>query len=100
MKATLACLGALCLAGAAGSAAQAQVFFPYRPVAPDACGPGYYGVGVCGMVYGPNYCLHPPFPPFNGARPCFPKGGDGNGPYPTYPSHPFARGPRDFFMID
>src|SRR5207245_1571567 len=32
--------------------------------APDACGPGYYNAGPCGMVYGPNYCLYPCFPPW------------------------------------
>ena len=88
------------------------------PAAPDACGPGWYSCGPYGMVYGPNYYLRPPFPPFQGMIPgnCGPGGGPGgaggaggapwgNLPYPgqqqiqrNYPSHPYARGPRDFFM--
>jgi hypothetical protein len=39
------------------------------PVAPDACGPGWYVVNGCGMVYGPNYYLVPPCMPFNGLLP-------------------------------
>lgn len=34
--------------------------------APDACGPGWYGVGTDGVVYGPNYYLQPPWPPHSG----------------------------------
>lgn len=71
---------------------------PYRPAdyrcappAPDACRPGSFCTGPCGMVYGPNYNLTPPFPPFNGARPPMKHG---------VPTHPFARSPRDFFMLD
>lgn len=37
--------------------------------APDACGPGWYSIGGCGMVYGPNYYLVPPWMPFNGLLP-------------------------------
>ncbi|GIW80503.1 MAG: hypothetical protein KatS3mg105_2310 [Gemmatales bacterium] len=80
--------------------------YPFPPVspyqlpppirhAPDACGPGFYITNQCGMVYGPNYHILPPFPPYNGERPCW-KGCHG----PALPTHPFARGPRDFFMID
>ncbi len=39
------------------------------PVAPDACGPGWYNVGGCGMVYGPNHYVVPPCMPFNGLLP-------------------------------
>jgi hypothetical protein len=42
---------------------------PRRPPAPDMCGPGYYCDGPCGMIYGPNYCVRPCFPPFNGLLP-------------------------------
>jgi hypothetical protein len=116
---------------------------------PDACGPGWYNVGPCGMVYGPNYYVVPPCMPFNGllpgpgggalmqARQGIPpwmmQGAGGRGPGgiplpPTpvntpvppgtpqpplapgapvpdhrtytgvYPSHPYIRSPRDFFM--
>lgn len=83
-----------------------------RPPAPDACGPGFWCTGMCGMPYGPNYCLRPPFPPFNGvlpypssvlpnfpsARP--PQGGPGMQGSPLFPTHPYARGPRDYFMTE
>lgn len=68
--------------------------YGYQPrVAPDMCNPGFYSVNHCGAVYGPNYCVYPPFPPYNGERPC-PKGS------PAFMTHPFARGPRDYFMLD
>ena len=67
-------LVALLFAASAGSAnpwANPLTCKPY-PTAPDACGPGFYVVGPCGMVYGPNYCLYPGFPPYNGERPALP----------------------------
>jgi hypothetical protein len=111
----------------------------YTPLgyAPDACGPGFYTVCPNGIAFGPNYCVYPPFPPFNGILPPekaklldelqgrgiyqYGKGpgyspAPGYTPYgvplpnpgysppmpaqqpPAFPSHPFARGPRDFFM--
>jgi hypothetical protein len=128
MKATAACLAALLLAAGLATPAAAQVVY-YTPVfctpvppAPDACGPGFYQANCCGIVFGPNYCLYPPFAPVNGLPPGVnmqymqnpqlwgkvPM----NGPFPQMPpmqngggppgasfaSHPFARGPRDFFM--
>lgn len=82
--------------------AQAPQYFPYPvpniPQAPNACGPGYFSSNCYGTVYGPNYYLYPPYPPFNGfrpsyQRPCPPQN-------PGFPTHPFARSPRDFFMLD
>ena len=68
---------------------------PYGPrVAPDMCGPGWWGVNQCGAPYGPNYCVYPPFPPYNGERPSL------GGNSPAFMTHPFARGPRDYFMLD
>lgn len=84
-------------------------FFYQHPPAPDACGPGFWCTGYTGMAYGPSYCLRPPWPPYNGERPCIP--GKGRpapfGPSPEmgaggvlgFPTHPFARSPRDFFMV-
>lgn len=69
--------------------------YPAR-VAPDMCGPGWWGVNQCGAPYGPNHCVYPPFPPYNGERPSM----GGGGGSPAFMTHPFARGPRDFFMLD
>jgi len=105
MKATLSWLAALVLAVTACSVARANpypYYYPPYPQAPDACGPGYFCTNYCGAVYGPNYCLRPPFPPFNGFRPCYSSPGQegGAGGMPGYPVHPFAHSPRDFFMVD
>jgi hypothetical protein len=96
---------------------------PY-PTAPDACGPGFYVVGPYGMVYGPNYYLVPPWAPVGTCIPtaygqCKPGVAQPSQPLPAfspatgkiefpnpgpaqqkqvYPTHPFVRSPRDFFM--
>ena len=125
MKATVSWLGALLLAGAAVPAVHAQYGPCYYRPAPDACNqPGYYCQGPCGMWYGPNYCVRPCFEPFNGfvppvcprptgqpfARPGLPMppyfgprpAPQGPGPLnsPVFPTHPFARSPRDYFMLE
>jgi hypothetical protein len=90
----------------AASAAHAQPAFllPQKCVPPN---PIYYGPGPCAnCVYGPNYCFNGPClppAPFNGAL-AFPRpvgnGGPGGPGGPLgFPTHPFAHGPRDFFMI-
>lgn len=91
---------AVCAAGLAG-VTRAQYFPPpYSPSplpqAPSTCNPGYYAPNYCGCLYGPNYCLRPPFEPFNGARPCL----GGPAKSPVFPTHPYARSPRDYFMLD
>ena len=112
MRATLPWLGVLLGVALAAPAAKAQCFVPYIPKAPDACGPGNYGTNWAGLYYGPNYCLFPPFPPYNGELPC-PAGRAGAAGGPggcipgmpgmpgmplTFPNHAYARSPRDFFM--
>ena len=91
--------------------------------APDMMGPGFYTLCPNQVWYGPNYCVTPPFPPFQGVLP----GKQGQqiqatlpsafsptyagyfrnyGGYPgqpaqtqsAFPTHPYARSPRDFFM--
>jgi hypothetical protein len=64
------------------------------------CGPGHFGPNWAGLLYGPNYCVFPPFPPYQGELPgpCGPGGPGGPGGGITFPHHPFARSPRDFFM--
>jgi len=107
MKATVSLLGALLGAAFLVAPVQAQYYPGNRPQAPDACGPGFYCANACGMVYGPNHCVYPPFPPFNGMvfGPKAPSGPGGPGCPPfgpqgpvTFPTLPFARGPRDYFM--
>jgi hypothetical protein len=100
MKATMSWLGALLCAGFLAHSAQAN--YPCYPprLAPDTCGPGFYSVNAYGAVYGPNYWVYPGVQPWNGFHPnCVrPKAGPA-GP-PVFPTHPFARSPRDYFMMD
>lgn len=95
-------LAVLLAAGAGTALAQAPYYFPpcmpNIPQAPNACGPGYYNVNSQGGVYGPNYNVYPNFPPFNGFRPSFQRQCPPQNP--GFPTHPFARSPRDFFMLD
>lgn len=117
-------LGAILGAGLTVSLANAQYFAPatHAPLlpAPDACGPGYYCNGQCGCAYGPSYCLRPPFPPVNGVAPppywggqsgpgaacnrcarCFPWcPGEHEPLIAAFPTHPYARSPRDYFMFN
>ena len=125
MKATLWTLGLVLGTFVAASHAQAQCYFPPIPQAPDARGCGYYEPNYYGQWYGPNYCVYPPFPPFQGMVPAPPRPGGapgtvsvlGGNPAPAmypmpgmpgsgfngiaaFPTHPWARSPRDFFMAD
>jgi hypothetical protein len=110
------------LLGAATAQAQhyAGCYYPGIPQNPDACGPGFYWTSPCGLTYGPAYCLRPPYPPFQGMVPgpppqrapgappvrmpnglCYPGGyapGNPESCPPMFPTHPYARSPRDFFM--
>lgn len=109
MKGFRLSLGAIVGLALGATLAQAQpncgCYYPPIPQAPDACGPGFYWTSVCGLTYGPAYCLTPPYPPFQGMvpGPPGPRGGPGGGGSgaagsPTFPTHPYARSPRDFFM--
>jgi len=85
----------------------------HRPVgiAPDACGPGFYVWCPDGQTIGPNYWLRPGFEPYNGVRPQVYRINNGRPEFApsfqqlqpsapaAYPYHPYARGPRDFFMF-
>jgi hypothetical protein len=106
MNATVRWLGALAALLTLASLSNAQCYYPI-PQAPDMCGPGYYAANCCGQVYGPGYCVYPPYPPFQGMvpGPRGPGGGPGGpgGPgalgQPSFATHPFARSPRDYFMV-
>ena len=92
------------------SSAPAQCCYIAPPVAPDMRNPGFYWTNPYGVTYGPNYCVQPPFPPFQGmilGPPKPPPGGPGGpgaaggmGGSLGFPSHLYARSPRDYFMID
>jgi len=50
------------------------------PQAPNTYGPCYFAVNCCGALYGPNYCLRPCYPPFQGmVFPPKPPGKKGHG---------------------
>jgi hypothetical protein len=110
MKASLTWLGAFLGAGLVASLATAgPPGYACHPQAPDACGPGSYATNECGAYYGPNYNVRPagapftmpPFPPTASGRG---RGRGARGPQaigsPNFPTHPYARSPRDFFMLD
>ena len=98
MKATIPWAGALLGTALATSLACASDYWypasrPVYPAAPDACGPGFYSTGPQGMVYGPSYWLQPPGAPFTMSG-ALPQGGSAK----AWPTNPYVRGPRDFFM--
>jgi hypothetical protein len=98
---SVALTAGLCQAGP-----QYGCYYPPIPQAPDMCNPGYFWTSVCGMSYGPSHCVYPPYAPFQGMvtppPPCRGPGAGPGGPgamgSPTFPTHPYARSPRDFFM--
>lgn len=83
---------------------QTPYFVYYIPKAPDMTGPGFYYTNSCGVTYGPNYCVTPPFAPCNGPLPPFASGAMNQKPkgYPgmSFPTHPYVRSSRDYFMVD
>ena len=90
----------------AGSA-PAQCCYIAPPPAPDMRNPGFYYTSIYGITYGPNYVVRPPFPPFQGMLlgpppppPAGPGGAAAVGGSLGFPSHLYARSPRDFFMVD
>ncbi len=96
MKATVSWAGALLGFALTGSLASAGGVY-YSPVfntpltpAPNTYGPGFYVMCPNGVVYGPNYCLRPPELPYGPVQM--------SPAIQAFPSHPYARGPRDFFM--
>ena len=118
MKNLLLIFGASAALGLTATLVYAGQYPPYSPFAPgglqapDACGRGFYAPNASGLWFGPNYWLQPGFCPFGG--PVGPPGGFpgagmfgggagfGQGPpsIPIFPTHPFARGPRDYFMLE
>ena len=97
MRATFASLMALVVMVVVASNASAYGPYPCIPQAPDACGPGYYIINNCNLVYGPNYNLYPPFLQWQGAvlaPQCNPNAGCG------YGGNPYIRSPRDYFMLE
>jgi hypothetical protein len=137
VKSLLLTSAALLLSCLMASSSRANPWAVYPPIAPDACGPGWYNTVPQGMTYGPNHYLTPSWDPFNGlvprygqpgtpsvggspgipAMPTVPGRFAPNGAYiigappsngagpglpgsPLFPSHPYVRSPRDFFMYE
>ncbi len=106
MRAILTSLGLLLAVGTLSAPVQGQCCYIPPPQAPDMRGPGFLWTSPYGVTYGPNYVVRPSFPPFQGmifappkpppGMPCMgnPEGSLG------FPSHLYARSPRDYFMID
>lgn len=74
------------------------------PVVPSMYNtPPFYCNNGFGMVYGPNYFLYPPGKPFQGmVGPVVGLGQPANGSVgmAAFPTHLYARGPRDFYMYN
>lgn len=112
MKAMSLTFGAVLAAVLSAPTANAQNFGPCPRQAPDCCGgPSYYAPNWFGAYYGPNYNLYPGNAPYSGpvGFPSFTMQGNGSGggfggvgvaPPLSFPTHPYARSPRDFFMVD
>ncbi len=109
MKSIRRCLGALAgtLLLAAPAAAQYPGCVPGYPLPPVPYGGGYYAAPVIGQPYAlpPGAAFSEvPFSQFPGIAPW--AGGGFGGPEaaapmgPVFPSHPFARSPRDYFMLN
>jgi hypothetical protein len=98
MRSILLTLAVLLVATAIASPAHAvppgypDCCFVPKPQAPDAvCGcPSWYR-NAYGGVYGPMYNVYPPFMPWNGLLPA---------PSHGYPTQPYTRSPRDYFMYE
>jgi hypothetical protein len=110
-------LAVLVVLGAVAATASAQVPAPAMPPmsAGADCGPGYAGSGFvgssgravrAGSAGDPRFGLNPGLrwllscgrykpPKVVAAPPALPTGGT-----LAFPNHPFARSPRDFFMVD
>ncbi len=112
MKTTVCRLAALAILAVGPSLASAQNCYapncwPQIPQLTPGYGHGMY-YSTCMTNYGPMYCPRPPYLPYNGVlpgpapKPGYGQGGGGmglpGGPG-VMPSHPFARSPRDFFMV-
>jgi hypothetical protein len=119
MKATVLVLGVALGAFVAVSPARAQpCYCPVQPAPWNPYASAFYAPNSYGQWTGPNYYLAPPFAPFQGmvfppSRPCPPGmpgyggngygngfGGNGFGGQVAFPSHQWARSPRDFFMYE
>jgi hypothetical protein len=99
MKMIVSCLAGLLVVLACTATARAQQpcypGYAAGPQFPGAYAPGFTGYNGYGAGFAPSYGPNPPFPPFNGMLPPAPWQQSNR-----FPSHPYVRGPRDYFMID
>jgi hypothetical protein len=85
-------LAALLLTAAASAQAQAGHFWHGGQPGANAFSPGCIGTNMYAPSYGVGGWGAPPWPPYSGIGPGMPPR--------SMPTHPFARSPRDFFMLD
>jgi hypothetical protein len=114
----LAALGAVVFFAASASAQNVPAYWIAPATGwpagnnPDMSGPGMYFVTPGGLVTGPHYYVNPCWCPETGyqpgPRPCKSAPVSGVAPPPmagglptvsSFPSHPYVRSPRDFFMF-
>jgi hypothetical protein len=104
MKATISWLAALCLVAGIASVAQAHPLFPRIRRAPDPCGLESYcpepdGAGCRRKCHLLSRLLRS-----SGGTSGFGQASSGAtssfGQGPSFPTHPYARSPRDYFMVD
>ena len=102
MRATVSCLASLVAVLALSGAAQADHPFCHGCGCPS---PAYNAFTVCpnywgAPYFGTNVICPPPMSPFNGMLPPPNWNGDGQGGQGMFATHPYARSPRDFFMLN
>lgn len=109
MSAIRMSIAAILLAAASASPAAAQyAWYPHKGAmcCGPYCQPAWSGYATYGPARWGMYSPVPPFAPYNGERPCLqgcgPGGAGPQGPMGPlgFPTHPYARSPRDFFMMD
>jgi hypothetical protein len=111
MRGFLPGLGAVLLAGLAVGTASAQNYPGCLPPAPNGCGAGYCAPSESWGNYGPDLSSAcPGVPPVSGVPPfSVPLPGHASWfgslfhhqrGFATFATHPYARSPRDYFMVD
>ncbi len=102
MRRSLSLVGALLVMSGGMARSGANPYVPINPcpVPPAPYAMGYYPPSAYGPMAFPNpNCPLPPFPPFNGPMYAPRQCQQNVVPDAQFPTHPYARSPRDFFMV-